>query len=208
MFADVPQDEPEVHAAPGFEHEVSAYNLFAYLSRSDVTWNPSVCSVVKDSLFCPTSEEYILPVEHGNDRCEWFNVRAAIGGSAFAIFHNQGQACIAGSRLILHKSIAEEFLDGFTRLAQSIRLGDPLDPQTEMGPLTSKMHQERVLQFCQVAKDEGGEVITGGKQPERDDLANGYFVEPTTARRMVGLPGDTPVRADENGYPAQTYARG
>ncbi len=61
------------------------------------------------------------------------NVRAAIGGSAFAIFHNQGQACIAGSRLILHKSIADEFLDGFTRLAQSIKLGDPLDPTTEMG---------------------------------------------------------------------------
>ncbi|MCB1502049.1 MAG: hypothetical protein KDK07_20060 [Bauldia sp.] len=72
MFHDVDQDQPEVHAEPGFEGEVSAFNLFGYLSRSDVTWNPSVCSVVKDSLFCPTTEEYILPVEHGNDRCEWF----------------------------------------------------------------------------------------------------------------------------------------
>jgi hypothetical protein len=74
MFDDVKQDQPEVYAEPGFEDEVSAFNLFSYLSRSDVTWNPSVCSVVKDSLFCPTSEEYILPVEHGNDRCEWFVV--------------------------------------------------------------------------------------------------------------------------------------
>lgn len=72
QFVDVPQDAPEVEAEPGFEGEVSAFNLFAYLSRSDVTWNPSVCSVVGDSLFCPTSEEFILPVEHGNDRCEWF----------------------------------------------------------------------------------------------------------------------------------------
>lgn len=72
MFADVPQDEPLVEAEPGFEHEVCAFSLFAYLSRSDVTWNPSVCSVVRESLFCPTSEEYILPVEHGNDRVEWF----------------------------------------------------------------------------------------------------------------------------------------
>lgn len=71
-FVDVDQEQPEVHPEPGFEHEVSAFNLFGYLSRSDVTWNPSVCSVVKDSLFCPTSEEFILPVEHGNDRCEWF----------------------------------------------------------------------------------------------------------------------------------------
>jgi hypothetical protein len=71
-FADVPQDKPEVYPEPGFENEVCAFNLFAYLSRSDVTWNPSVCSVVKDSLYCPTSEEFILPVEHGNDRVEWF----------------------------------------------------------------------------------------------------------------------------------------
>lgn len=74
MFDDVRQDQPEIYAEPGFEDEVAAFNLFGYLSRSDVTWNPSVCSVVKDSLFCPTSEEYILPVEHGNDRCEWFVV--------------------------------------------------------------------------------------------------------------------------------------
>jgi len=71
-FADVPQDEPEVHAEPGFENEVRAFNLFAYLSRSDVTWNPSISSIVKDSQFCPTSEEFILPVIHGNDRVEWF----------------------------------------------------------------------------------------------------------------------------------------
>ena len=68
----LPQDQPEVYPEPGFEAEVSAFNLFAYLSRSDVTWNPSVCSVVRDSLYCPTSEEFILPVEHGNDRVEWF----------------------------------------------------------------------------------------------------------------------------------------
>jgi hypothetical protein len=72
QFADVEQDEPEIHAEPGFEKEVAAFNLFAYLSRSDVTWNPSVCSVVKESLYCPTSEEFTLPVEHGNDRVEWF----------------------------------------------------------------------------------------------------------------------------------------
>jgi hypothetical protein len=71
-FADVPQDAPEVHAEPGFEHEVHAFNLFAYLSRSDVTWNPSVSSVCGRSLFCPTTEEYILPIKHGNDRVEWF----------------------------------------------------------------------------------------------------------------------------------------
>ncbi len=56
----------------GVEDEVVAFNLFAYLSRSDVTWNPSIVSVCKASLYCPTTEEYILPVIHGNDRVEWF----------------------------------------------------------------------------------------------------------------------------------------
>ncbi len=72
MFADVPQDEPQVFAEPGFEGEIAAFNLFAYLSRSNVTWNPSVVSVCKESLYCPTTEEYILPIVHGNDRVEWF----------------------------------------------------------------------------------------------------------------------------------------
>jgi len=107
------------------------------------------------------------------------NIRAAINGSAWAIFHNQGQACIAGSRLILHESIKDEFLDGFIKLAKSIRLGDPLDPNTEMGPLTSKQHLERVLQYIEIAKSEGSQILTGGKQPDREDLRQGYFIEPT-----------------------------
>ena len=72
QFADVPQNEPIVEAEPGYEGEVCAYNLYAYISRSDVTWNPSVVSACKESLYCPTSEEFILPVIHGNDRVEWF----------------------------------------------------------------------------------------------------------------------------------------
>jgi hypothetical protein len=71
-FADVPQDQPELHPEPGFENEVHAFNLFAFLSRSQVTWNPSFTSVVKHSYMCPTTEEHILPIIHGNDRVEWF----------------------------------------------------------------------------------------------------------------------------------------
>src|SRR3954468_16214909 len=64
-FADVPQDAPELHPEPGFENEVHAFNLFAFLSRSQVTWNPSFTSVVKYSFMCPTTEEHILPIIHG-----------------------------------------------------------------------------------------------------------------------------------------------
>ncbi|WP_093163171.1 aldehyde dehydrogenase family protein [Variovorax sp. YR216] len=106
---------------------------------------------------------------------------AAVNGSAWAIFHNQGQACIAGSRLMLHEKIADEFLDKFLPLAKSIRLGNPLDDATEMGPLTSAQHQERVLSYVEVAKGEGGEVLAGGKAPG-GELQRGCYVEPTIVR--------------------------
>jgi len=115
------------------------------------------------------------------------DLAAAVQGSAFAIFHNQGQACIAGSRLILHERIAEEFLARFLALARSIRLGDPLDPATEMGPLTSSEHRERVLGYVKVAVDEGAEVLTGGRGPEDPALAKGCYVEPTVVRARPEL---------------------
>src|SRR5438067_1437947 len=107
---------------------------------------------------------------------------AAVGGSAFAIFHNQGQACIAGSRLLLQEKIADEFLEKFVALAKSIRIGNPLDPATEMGPLTSPGHRDRVLRYIKVALDEGGEVITGGNAPADPVLDRGFYVEPTVVR--------------------------
>jgi len=110
------------------------------------------------------------------------NVSAAVNGSAFAIFHNQGQACIAGSRLILHEGIVEEFIAKFVALAKSIKLGNPLDPTTEMGPLTSAMHRDRVLDYVKVAIDEGGEILTGGKAPDDPALRNGCYVLPTVVR--------------------------
>ncbi|MEJ8852318.1 aldehyde dehydrogenase family protein [Variovorax rhizosphaerae] len=109
------------------------------------------------------------------------NLMAAVNGSAWAIFHNQGQACIAGSRLIIHENIVDAFLEKFIPLAQSVRLGNPLDTATEMGPLTSALHRERVLSYVDVARGQGGEVLAGGKSPG-GNLANGCYVEPTIVR--------------------------
>nr|ACN43571.2 PnpD [Pseudomonas putida]UBO76690.1 4-hydroxymuconic semial-dehydrogenase [uncultured Escherichia sp.] len=107
------------------------------------------------------------------------NLDAAVNGAAWAIFHNQGQACIAGSRLILHKDIADEFLERFITLARSIRLGDPMNPETEMGPLTSALHRDRVLAYVDICREQGGRVLTGGRAPADPALANGFYVEPT-----------------------------
>ncbi|MPW22364.1 aldehyde dehydrogenase family protein [Paraburkholderia sp. CNPSo 3157] len=107
------------------------------------------------------------------------NVDAVVQGSAFGIFHNQGQACIAASRMIVHESIADEVLEKFVALARTIRIGDPLDPSTEMGPLTSRQHRDRVLSYVDVAREQGGRVLSGGKSPDSAALADGCYVEPT-----------------------------
>jgi acyl-CoA reductase-like NAD-dependent aldehyde dehydrogenase len=104
---------------------------------------------------------------------------AAVGGSAFAIFHNQGQACIAASRLIVHESVRDEFMERLVALAASIRLGDPKERSTEMGPLTSSTHLERVESYLELAGSEGGTVLAGGGAPEAPELSSGYYVEPT-----------------------------
>ncbi len=114
------------------------------------------------------------------------NLAAAVNGSAFAIFHNQGQACIAGSRILLHERIADEFLERFLSLARTIRIGDPRDPETEMGPLTSRQHQDRVVTYCEIARQEGGEVLSGGGPPEDSALSGGCYMAPTVVRAQAG----------------------
>ncbi|MFI9823233.1 aldehyde dehydrogenase family protein [Streptomyces sp. NPDC052013] len=106
-------------------------------------------------------------------------LEAAVNGTAFGIFHNQGQACIAASRLIVHESVKDEFLDRLVTLAGSIRLGDPKDRTTEMGPLTSKLHWDRVISYLDVAAQGGGTVLAGGKAPSDPALADGYYIRPT-----------------------------
>jgi len=110
------------------------------------------------------------------------DIEASVNGSAWAIFHNQGQACIAGSRLVLHERIAEQFLERFLKLAGSIRLGNPLDPLTEMGPLTSALHRDRVLGYVSAAREQGGEILLGGKPPLDAALSKGFYIEPTIVR--------------------------
>jgi len=116
------------------------------------------------------------------------NLIAAVNGTAFGIFHNQGQACIAASRLIIHESVVDEFMERFIALAQSIKVGDPKDITTEMGPLTTAAHRDRVLTYVEKAQEQGGRVLTGGKAPSNAELSNGWYIEPTVVE--VGYESD------------------
>jgi len=107
---------------------------------------------------------------------------AAVQGSLFAAYHNQGQACIAGSRIYVHKTLWDRFVRKFLDRVRSLRIGNPLEETTQIGPLTSKDHQKRVLEYVDVAKAEGAEVLYGGKTPGTPETSRGYYVVPTLVK--------------------------
>ena len=107
------------------------------------------------------------------------NLENALNGILGGIFGAGGQTCIAGSRVLVHDSIYDEFTDAFVERASSIRLGDPMDPTTEMGPIACRAQYERILAYLQSVRGEGGTVLCGGGPPIDPDLARGLFVEPT-----------------------------
>lgn len=108
---------------------------------------------------------------------ETANQERALDGALIGIFANNGQQCLAGSRILVQRSIAKEFVERFTERAKRIRVGDPLSPQTEIGPLAFEGHMQRVLSFVDVAKSDGATLLTGGRRAP--GLDKGYFVEPT-----------------------------
>jgi len=91
----------------------------------------------------------------------------------------QGEVCSAGSRLLLEERIYEKFLEGLVERAQKIVVGDGTHPETEMGPLISEGHMERVLDYIRIGLDEGAQLLCGGKRITSQGLEKGYFVEPT-----------------------------
>jgi acyl-CoA reductase-like NAD-dependent aldehyde dehydrogenase len=104
----------------------------------------------------------------------------ALDAALVSIYSNNGQQCLAGSRILLEKSIADNFISRFVDRAQKIRIGDPMLDATELGPLGSAAHRDRVLSYVDIARNEGAELLTGGaRAPMPGDLAGGYFMQPT-----------------------------
>lgn len=100
---------------------------------------------------------------------------AAIPGAANAIFFNGGQVCVAGSRLYVHRSIYDRVVAGIADIARNIRLGNGLDPQTQMGPLVSRRQADRVKSYIDGAVADGATIVAGGRQRG----GTGTFIEPT-----------------------------
>ncbi len=107
------------------------------------------------------------------------DLEEAVNGSLFAIFTNAGQRCTARTRLFLHKDIYDEFLASYVDKVSKIRVGDPLDWDTQMGPVISKQQQSKVLEYCEYAVEDGAELLHGGKRVAAEELESGNFIEPT-----------------------------
>lgn len=107
----------------------------------------------------------------------------AVKGACAGIFAASGQTCIAGSRLLLHREIADRFLEKFLGLAKSARIGDPSDPQTQVGPVTTLAQYERILGFIERTKAAGAELLLGGAACQ--SAGSGWFIEPTVFAQVT-----------------------
>ena len=110
------------------------------------------------------------------DDCKMEN---AVKGVVSGIFAATGQTCIAGSRLLVQENIHNEFVDKLVDFAKTARMGNPMDYDTQVGPITNLMQYEKVLSYIDIAKGEGVETVLGGSKATRPECGDGWFVEPT-----------------------------
>jgi acyl-CoA reductase-like NAD-dependent aldehyde dehydrogenase len=103
----------------------------------------------------------------------------AVKGVVSGIFAASGQTCVAGSRALIARSICEEFVERFVDFARGARMGDPLDPNTQVGPITTRPQYAKVLEYIDTAKREGARCVLGGAPAQRPECGDGWFVEPT-----------------------------
>lgn len=101
----------------------------------------------------------------------------AVDGSLIGIYAGNGQQCLAGSRILVQRGVADRFIARFVERTRAIRVGDPFDPVTELGPLAFAAHRDRVLSYVDIATNEGGKLLTGGRR--HPDFDAGYYIEPT-----------------------------
>ena len=103
----------------------------------------------------------------------------AVAGALLGNFYSAGEVCSNGTRVFVHRNIKPAFVERLRQRAAAMRIGDPLDPDTQVGALISEEHMEKVLRFIARGKAEGARIVVGGQRVTTGDLANGFFVAPT-----------------------------
>jgi len=119
---------------------------------------------------------------------------AAVPGAAMAVFQNSGQICSAGTRLYVQRPIYDEFVEKVATFAKALRVGDPLAPETQLGPVVSAEQLERVSSYLALGKEQGATALAGGHRLTEGPLAQGYFVAPTV---FAGVRDDMRIAREE-----------
>jgi aminomuconate-semialdehyde/2-hydroxymuconate-6-semialdehyde dehydrogenase len=123
------------------------------------------------------------------------NFDLAVKTSVQAAFSNQGEICLCGSRVFIEKTLYSKFRDAFVQKAKALKPGNPLDEHTRLGAVVSEAHMQKILSYIQLAKDEGGNLLTGGNRIYLDgENKNGFFIEPAV---IEGLPYDCRTNQEE-----------
>lgn len=118
----------------------------------------------------------------------------AIKGVVSGIFAATGQTCVAGSRALIQRSICDRFVERFIEFAKTARMGDPLSTETQVGPITTRPQYAKVLDYIEIAKQEGAECVLGGGPATRPECGDGWFVEPTV---FVNVKSDMRIAQEE-----------
>jgi aldehyde dehydrogenase (NAD+) len=122
------------------------------------------------------------------------DLSVAVDGALYAAMANNGQACEAGTRLLVPNSIAGEFIGRLTERARTLKLGDPLDAATDVGPVITRNQQERILAYLDGAKAAGAIAVVGGGAPSGPEFETGNWIEPTI---LTGVTNDMTVAREE-----------
>jgi betaine-aldehyde dehydrogenase len=107
------------------------------------------------------------------------DIENAIGGAMLGNFYSSGQICSNGTRVFVQKGIHDRFVDRLLERTKTIRIGDPLDPEVQMGPLVNKAQHDKVMEYIEIGQRDGATLACGGKTPALQGFENGFFVEPT-----------------------------
>ena len=117
------------------------------------------------------------------DDCDF---EKALKTTVHSSFANQGQICLCGSRIFVQKGIYKKFKDAFVEKVVQLKVGNPLNEDSNLGAVVSKQHMEKVLSYIDLAKEEGGKILTGGTQVHLEgSLKNGYYIAPTIIENLA-----------------------
>ena len=109
-------------------------------------------------------------------------------------FANQGQICLCGSRIFVERPIYDKFKADFVERTKKLKVGHPSDPTSKQGAIVSKPHYDKILSYLEIAKDEGGQILTGGTAMHPEGYENGWYIAPTI---IEGLPHDCRTNQEE-----------